>query len=385
MDRQDKKYLRMVDGYDQPENKEIDKGKGEGLDGKIRDLSSLWGKALTLKRIPVITNQPPNTNRHNFGKPLNNFTWPKYLDLDKTEAYKLNEDGTIKREPFPLHYVLDSDLNIKSYSQNQIHTVPLEKLYDRDNEKYKLLLVAPSIGPPTPPYYIRFIASQAVNDLTDSVLTRLGTSRVAMQDAQELLCSRCSTKNLFEKIKDEKFFYSCLHIRANDALFVDYRFFHAALPSNIKKLVYRACPRGTKLYIMSDIHDAKYFDFLRNRYDVYTYHDFPELKNLVHKDSHFADNHLLFMVEKNIMDHALVKLAAHRRSLYHFQSDFTYHTPQTIRDIFEYTQCHSEGDVMKAYAMMTNHKGIKMANHTRIKMRLLQYKRLIKKVWELYT
>ncbi len=355
------------------EGKERD--KIEGLDGKIRDVSSLWGKALTLKRIPVIPNQPPNTMTHNLGKSLDNFTWLRYLDLDKTEAYKLRKDGTIKKEKSRLNYVLRSDFNIESYPQNQIHTVDLDKLYDRDNEKYKVLRVAPSIGFPTPPYYIRFIASQAVNDLTDSVLARFGTGRSTMRDAQELLYNRCSTVNLFEKIKHEKFFYSCLHIRANDMLFFDARFFRAALPSNIKKLVYRACPHGTKLYIMSDIHDAGYFDFLRNRYDVYTYRDFPELKCLVDNASRATDNHLLYAVEKNIMDHALVKLVANRRSLYHFQSDFIYRTPQTIRDIYEYIKRHSEGDTMKAYTMMTN--------HTRIKMMLLSnpYKRLIKKIW----
>ena len=379
MNGQDKKYLRMVADYGQPRSTEID--KIEGLDGKIRDLGSLWSKALTLKRIPVITNRPPNINRHNFGKPLNNFTWSRYLDLDKTEAYKLSKDRTIKRETLPLHYVLDSDFNIKSYSQNQIHTVHLENLYDRDNEKHKVLLLS-SAGFPKPPYYIRFIPSQTVNDLTDSVLARFGTSRSTMRDAQELLYNRCSTENLFEKIKDEKFFYSCLHIRANDALFVEYRFFHAALPSNIKKLVYRACPRGTKLYIMSDIHDAKYFDFLRNRYDVYTYHDFPELKHLVDSESRSADNHLLYQVEKNIMDHALVKLVAHRRNVYHFQSDFTYRTPRTIQYIFYYIQQHSNGDTMKAYTMMKNHtnmKGMKML------LTLSLYKKLIKKIWHKFA
>ncbi len=370
MNGQDKKYLRMKAQC--LESRERD--KIEGLDGQIRDLSSLWGKALTLKRIPVITNQPANTKKHNFGKPSNNFTWSKYLDLDKTEVYKLSKDRTIKKETLPLHYVLDSDFNIKSYSQNQIHTVDLEKLYDRDNEKYKVLLLS-SPGFPKPPYYIRFIASQTVNDLTDSVLARFGTSRSNMRNAQELLYNRCSTENLFEKIKHEKFFYSCLHIRANDMLFHDYRFFHAALPSNIKKLVYRACPRSTKLYIMSDIHNTKYFDFLRHRYDVYTYHDFPELKCLVDNESRTADNHLLFMVEKNIMEHALVKLVAHRRSCYHFQSDFIYRTPRTIRYIFYYTRCRSGGDVMKAYAMMTNHTRIK------IMLPLNTYKKLIKKIW----
>ena len=378
MNGQDEKYLRMVAGYGQPKPTDKEKNRWEGLDGKIRDLSSLLGKALTLKRIPVITNRPPNISLHNFGKPLDNFTWSKYLDLDKTKVYKLSKDGTIKRETAPLHYVLDSDFNIKSYSQNQIHMVDLEKLYDRDNEKYKVLLLS-SAGFPKPPYYIRFIPSSAVNDLTDSVLAHLGTSRSTMQNAQELLYNRCSTENLIKKIKHEKFFYSCLHIRANDMLFYEHGFFHAALPSNIKKLVYRACPRDTKLYIMSDIHDAKYFDFLKNRYDVYTYHDFPELKCIVDNESRTADNHLLYQVEKNIMDHALVKLVAHRRTVYHFQSDFIYSISQTIRDVYEYMRYHSDGETMKAYAMMKNHKKLKMM------LLLSQYKRLIKKIWHKFA
>ena len=200
-----------------------------------------------------------------------------------------------------------------------------------------------------------------------------------MRDAQELFYNRCSTENVFEKIKHEKFFYSCLHIRANDMLFYEYHFFQAALPSNIKKLVYRACPRGTKLYIMSDIHDAEYFDFLRNRYDVYTYHDFPELKCLVDNESRTADNHLLYQVEKNIMDHALVKLVAPRRDVYHFQSDFIYGTSQTIRCIFDYVQQHSDDDTMKAYAMMKNHTKLKMI------LLLSQYKKLIKKIWHKFA
>ena len=380
MNGQDEKYLRMHAGYDQPSPPSTKRRREqiEGLDGRIRDLSFLWSKALTLKRIPVILHEPPNMAQHNFGKPLNNFTWSKYLDLDKTEAYKLSKDGTIKKETAPLHYILDAGFNIKSYPKNQVHTVHLENLHDRNNEKYKVLLLS-SRKFPTPPYYMRFIPSQAVNDLTDSVLARFETRRSTMRDAQELLYNRCSTKNLFEKIKHEKFFYSCLHIRANDALFVEHRFFQAALPSNIKKLVYRACPRGTKLYIMSDIHDAKYFDFLRNRYDVYTYHDFPELKCLIDKESRTADNHLLYQVEKNIMDYALVKLVAHRRDVYHFQSDFVYRTPRTTQYIFDYMQQHDEGDTVKAYATMKNHTKLKMI------LLLSLYKKLIKKIWRKFA
>ena len=299
MVQQSEKYLMLS---------RVDKARGGGLDGNIREICAICNAALALKRIPIIPRENVNVKVHNFGKPLDDFKWSKYLDLDKTEIYKREENGVLKRESFPFLYVLEEDFNIKLYPQNQIRIVDREQLYDSENEKYKVL-VATSIFQ-SPPYYIRPVCSQVVSDLTDIVLNRLGTSMSTMRDAQDLLYNRCSTAHLFEKIRHEKFFYSCLHIRANDMLLASIRSFQAVSRGHIKKLVHSACPPGTKLYIMSDTHNPQYFDFLRNRYDVYTYHDFPELERLVRKESRFSDNNLLFSVEKNIMEHALLKLVA---------------------------------------------------------------------------
>ena len=313
----------------------------EGIDSWMRTLNIRVSIALGLNRIPIIT--PFHSSPvHNFGLALNNCRWEKYIDLDKTEIYKRKESGILEKESFPLRWIASEDFNAVHYPQEEIGIIKQEQLYDKENEKYKILVLDGHFDH-QPPFFVKFASSQAVNELTDVVLRRFGTSCAAMSSVQNLFNNRCDTAPLFEKIKREKCFYSCLHVRAGDSLLKLIHSFYSAQPKHIKKLVYSACPRGTKLYIMSDIHDPSYFDFLRDRYDVYTYHDFPELKQLINGENDSIDNNMLFMVEKNIMDHALVKITAQRRGIYHFQSDFAYDIPALA--LYVYTKIRNNPSV----------------------------------------
>ena len=83
----------------------------------------------------------------------------------------------------------------------------------------------------------------------------------------------------------------------------------AASQKQIRTLLSYAISKGSRLYIMSDIKNPQHFDFLKGDYQVYRYHDFPELKQLVSGEKEGSiDNVMLSLVERNIMKYATVKI-----------------------------------------------------------------------------
>ena len=74
-------------------------------------------------------------------------------------------------------------------------------------------------------------------------------------------------------------------------------------------------PRGSHLYVMSDILDFNHFDPLKRDYRVWRYHDFPQLRSLIPsvteeegQDRSGADNFFLFSVELELMRRAPIEI-----------------------------------------------------------------------------
>jgi len=102
-----------------------------------------------------------------------------------------------------------------------------------------------------------------------------------------------------------------MHVRASikDRDFAQRIFPFSSSVQQIRSVLANTLGKGAKIYIMSDIHRAAFFDFLKADYQIYRYHDFPALKRLVSgEDGNENDNVMLYMVEKNIMRHATVKI-----------------------------------------------------------------------------
>ncbi len=77
-------------------------------------------------------------------------------------------------------------------------------------------------------------------------------------------------------------------------------------------MVYEQSVKGLPLYIMSNIAEPDYFNFLKHEYDIYRYTDFEELRERF-VGQEVIDHDLLYSVEKNIMTHALVKIFSKRK------------------------------------------------------------------------
>ena len=107
-------------------------------------------------------------------------------------------------------------------------------------------------------------------------------------------------------------YYACLHVRGNDALkHISNQY--GANQNNLRGILKHAVPKGSVIYLMSDIIEPHYFDFLSKNYIVYRYFDFPELKALVSNiDKREIDNAMLYSVEKNILQYSHIKIVRAR-------------------------------------------------------------------------
>ena len=108
----------------------------------------------------------------------------------------------------------------------------------------------------------------------------------------------------------DKVYYACMHARASikDRDYGQPIFPFSASREQIESVLKNIVRKGSRIYIMSDVHKPKIFDFLKSDYQIYRYYDFPLLKRLVSRDDGTIDNVMLYLVEKNIMKYATVKI-----------------------------------------------------------------------------
>ena len=298
--------------------------RNTGADNVFTMLDRVFREARHLGRIPVIGKFTIGPT-HNLGAIKSDFCFEDYLDLSNGITYSF-EKGYHSPIAACLEWIKEEDLDLKSYffdkiyllSDNEIVTEKMNRHYDvlirrdptfnyaRTHRRYKNDKIS-----------IDFPYSERVNSLTNEVLGTLGISRDYATAAQRYFLSRKNNiqqygKNheLWDNIPLNNGYYACMHVRAaiNDRDYEQPIFTFASSKRQIKSVLTNSVCKGAMIYIMSDIHQPNFFDFLKPDYQVYRYYDFPQLKQLVSGGKDFVDNVMLYLVEKSIMKHATVKI-----------------------------------------------------------------------------
>ena len=330
--------------------------KGGGLDAVITDIVRLIQAALIMKRIPIIR-QRVTSKAHRLDK-LHKQTcidWERYIDLPRTKIFKVGPKGSIK-EPTTLQYIYEQDFNDNLYSRNQVRYIDYTQVHDPENDNYPVICILnprdiserkklPELHEKrkgllnlrtSPPFLIIFSPSKIVNDLTDIVLNHFGVTRERAESLSNILYDLPKIKySDMEFYYKDLNYYACMHVRYGGNVNHASRLIKRTpqrLSMAIKRVlrvIYERNHKNLPLYIMSNIKDVHYFDFLKPDYDIYRYTDFKELREQFTLQEEIEHN-LLYAVEKNIMRHATVKILPSSRNRFIFECPW-----QNTTSVFE--------------------------------------------------
>ena len=304
------------------------------MDSRICDLEIIISIALSLKRIPIIKESKAPV-MYNASAENVLIDWERYINLAETRILRV-EQGGIKELPNTLQYIHERDFDFDAYSKKQIRHINENQLYDKENEAYPIIClsntkngvnplgIAPqfyeksdypnkaAIGDPLP-FLVIFSPSREVNDLTDIVLNCFGTERAYLKFLSDTLYSHyrlydhaniCEFENGLD-------YYVCMDVRAEaNCNFASILMNKYMIRNKVKEAIRKTQDRWIKkvpFYIMSNIMETNYFNFLKSKYDIYRYTDFKELEERLVRDG-VTDHNLLYMVENNIMRYALIKV-----------------------------------------------------------------------------
>ena len=292
-----------------------------GVDNAFTMLNRILLEAQHLNRIPAI-GEFAMSPTHNLGDNRFNWCFADYLDLSNGVTHQLGKEGH-RPTAFGVDWIKEQELDLANYAFDQVYNLADDEVVNEEmNQRYDVLIRRD----PTFKYvsackeykyddcFIDFPYSEKINRLVDEVLDSLGISREAAMAAQHYFLNKINSSGWdvrHDCIPLKKVYYACMHVRASikDRDFGQPIFPFAAVKEQIKSVLEHSIAKGSRLYIMSDIHQADFFDFLKSDYQVYRYHDFPKLRKIVSgEDGSKIDNVMLYLIEKNIMKHATVKI-----------------------------------------------------------------------------
>ena len=295
--------------------------RATGMDTVFRMLNLIFKEARYLNRIPAI-GEFAMSPTHNLGDSRADLRFEDYLDLYNSKTCQF-EEGCHRPTMSHLSWVKEEDLALDSYFFDKVYSLSDEEIATEEiNQRYDVLIrrdptfsyVGTCRKYRYGKYLIDFRYSDQLNKLTDEVLDFLGTSRADAMTSQHYFLSRVNgadwcDSTITNMLKPNTNYYACMHVRMSDRESQWPLFELSSSKKNIILALEHSIAKGSQLYIMSDIHQSDFFDFLKSDYRVYRYHDFPNLKRLVSgEDDGKIDNVMLYLVEKNIMKHATVKI-----------------------------------------------------------------------------
>ena len=327
-----------------------------GLDHRLFILKCAIKEAIRTDRILVLRKFHIGVH-HNFScnpsltaetrKTRKYIDYEDYINLTKTKIYQLKDDGTIGKIEKSLRYVKEEGFDLSAYTDNPKLVMKPDKevgnflpgeptpvndqvlfmrntslLTNEQNNQYKVVVRRTNhynYKHGGGSFVVNFSPSEKVERLTDIVLKSMGTCLNDVKKRYDFNCQSPVTeiKNNYRIEFSQKYFlyYACLHVRANDMLFsMGHRY--STNRHHLKNIIKYAIPKNSIIYVMADIKDPHYFDFLKKDYTVYRYFDFPELKALIFNEKVAEiDNAMLYSVEKNIMQYAHTKLLRAREHL----------------------------------------------------------------------
>ncbi len=308
-----------------------------GVDNVFRMLNLVFKEARHLDRIPVI-GEFTMSPTHNLGNLRADLRFEDYLDLSNGITVKF-EQGCHKSSTLHQGWIKEKELNLADYSPDKIYDLAADEIVGEEmNQRYDVLVrrdptfdyVNACKKYKHSDYFIDFPYSEKVKRLVDETLNILGISRKDAMTAQRYFLNRTH-----DEVSDEQYggislnrvYYACMHVRASikDRDYEQPIFPFTAAKKQIKSVLEQSLSKGSRLYIMSDIHRPKFFDFLKSDYRVYRYYDFANLRGLVSGENHEKiDNVMLYLVEKNIMKYAAVKILPPHKGpmIYHLNTAY---------------------------------------------------------------
>lgn len=303
-----------------------------------------------------------------FRKEVNNIKFERYINLAKTKIYRIKNNGIIREIDKPLRYIDEDDFDLSAYIGNpklatetdkpigesptklaiplnpQVLIMENNKLLPEECNQYKVVVRRTngySYGHSKNGLLVSFCLSDTVEQLTDKILRSIGTELDSVKQRYTFYCNATDSdmqNNYRSEFARNPLYYACLHVRANDLYYYP-SIRYGTDPRNLKRIVERAVPKGSTLYVMSDINNPRYFDFLKKNYTVYRYFDFAELRSLVSgTNKEQIDNAMLYSVEKNILQYAHIKIVRAKSSPKLIYTDSTHEIPWRYRlpSIYEY-------------------------------------------------
>ena len=294
-----------------------------GVDNIFRMLNLIFKEAQHLNRIPAI-GEFTMSSKHDLGDGRADLRFDDYLDLSNGLTVQLKQ-GYHKLVASRLDWIKEQELDLASYASDKVYNLAADEIVgDEMNQHYDVLIrrdptfkyVSTSKKYEYGKYLIDFPYSGKVNNLVDEVLGTLGISRQDAMAAQHYFLSRVNSSGWdqrYDNIPLNKSYYACMHVRASikDRDSGQPIFPFSAVREQIKSVVEHSISKSSQLYVMSDVHQPDFFDFLKSDYRVYRYYDFPDLRELISgADGKKIDNVMLYLVEKNIMKYATVKILA---------------------------------------------------------------------------
>ena len=295
-----------------------------GVDTVFSMLNRIFREARHLNRIPVI-GEFNISQKHNMGDNRAALRFEDYLDLSNGITVQL-EQGCHRLTRSRLDWMKEQELDLVSYAPDKVYDLASDEVVTEEMNQYYDVLIRRD---PTFKYVrtcqkykhdrhlIDFLHSEKVNRLVDKTLGTFGISRQEAMAAQHYFLNKVNSSGWdkrYDRIPLNKVYYACMHVRMSDRESQWPVFEFSSSEKHIKSVLKHSIAKGSQLYIMSDIHQPDFFDFLKSDYQVYRYYDFPKLRELVSgEDSKKIDNVMLYLVEKNIMRYATVKILAPHR------------------------------------------------------------------------
>ena len=288
-------------------------------------LNTVFLEAHRWGRIPVVGNFTVPSS-HNLYFECGDFHFNDYFDLARGTLRPRNKVDSVIQDR--LKWIKEEELDREAYPTEKVCRIKDEIISRKMHEQYDIIIrrdppyeyVEKYFQQEKPNLLLDFPYSEKINQLTDIVLKALGTSRENAWATQCYFLNKVATmRSCFDEatrargssISLKTSNYACMHVPAKrDSRQKEQRALRFALSKKqIQAVLSYAISKNSRIYIMSDIRNPRHFDFLKEDYQVYRCYDFPELKRLISGENGSSiDNVMLYLVEKNIMKHATVKI-----------------------------------------------------------------------------
>ena len=251
----------------------------------------------------------------NLGHTLENTSYNRYVDLDKTQICNI-VDGNITQTAPPFHYINAEDFDLKAYPDDAVLWMESNKaVTEKLNDQYKVIIRKIATDEYNCNYsniLVRFFASDKVDKLSDIVLKTMGTNLETVKTCIKIHygVDYAANSDVYQlRAPGHPAYYACLCLRYDNPAITSGKLYAMTVQQIENSFKRTQINKNRAVYIISDMDKSDHVDALKNRYTIYQYHDFPELKALISgENGREIDNAMLHSVEKNILQYAAIKI-----------------------------------------------------------------------------